>query len=89
MPKKTRREKLRAARRPMNLPPAQPAPTSLPSQAVAGSNAPVAAASVSRASVPARTLTFDYSYVYRDLRRILVLAVSFFILLIVLSFVIR
>ncbi len=88
MPKKTRREKLRASRRPMNMPVATPVAAPQAAEATASRPAPAAAAA-SRNAVMPKALTFDYSYVYRDLRRIFILAVSFFILLVVLSFVIR
>ncbi len=89
MPKKTRREKLRASRRPMNMPVATPATTPQATEAPGPRATPAATATMGRNPVAPKALMFDYSYVYRDLRRILILAVSFFILLIVLSFVIH
>jgi hypothetical protein len=47
----------------------------------------VTARSTTARSVP--ELTFDYAYVYRDLRRIALLAGFFFAVLIALSFVIK
>ncbi len=84
MPKKTRREKLRASRRPLNIP--QAAPRSGPAPTTTADR-PTIAPAPTRVAVP--QLTFDYHYVYNDLRRIAILAVSFFALLIVLSFVLR
>ena len=90
MPKKTRREKLRAARRPVNVPTVQSRPVGqvTPESATRSAVSNYAATAV-RPNAAAVTANFDYSYVYRDLRRILLVAGTFFAILIALSFVIR
>jgi hypothetical protein len=96
VPKKTRKMKERASQRKIHVPaaPAQPsagAVESAPTR-IAAPGAPVA--TPARTVTPARSggpapLTFDYTYVYRDLRRIAILAGSAFAILIILSFVIK
>ena len=81
MPKKTRKMKQRAAERRGATQYAQPE-TSDGESAV---GAPVREFS-SRAVTP---LTFDYSHIYSDLRRIAMFAIFFFSVLIALSFVIK
>ena len=81
MPKKSRKMKQRAAERRGAMQSVQPGMTgdaSTPS-------APVREFS-SRAVTP---LTFDYSHIYNDLKRIAVFAGFFFAVLVVLSFVIK
>lgn len=91
MPKKTRKMKQRAAlRRETGSAPQRPAiqeagsttgaPTIAPSRAI------LSASPVNRGLSP---LTFDYSYIYGDLKRIAVFAVFFFAVLIALSFIIK
>ena len=91
MPKKTRKMKQRAAER------------RTVQQQAATSESPVVTSTAPTASgTPARTmrsdasasryinpLTFDYSYIYGDLKRIALFATMFFTILIILSFVIR
>jgi hypothetical protein len=92
MPKKTRREKLRAARRPLTVPTVDRGVPG-PSEGITADSGPseqvTPVAPRPRTPVAPQTFNFDYSYVYRDLRRIFVLAGTFFALLIALSFVIR
>ena len=81
MPKKTRKMKQRASERREVMQYAQP-------QAANGeatTSAPVREFS-SRAVTP---LTFDYSHIYSDLKRIALFASFFFAVLIVLSFIIK
>lgn len=88
MPKKTRKMKQRAAMR-----------RSVAVAPTPASDVEVAGASASEAIAPARLLpssarpvtplTFDYSHIYGDLRRIALFAGFFFAVLIVLSFVIK
>ena len=88
MPKKTRKMKQRAAMRRSAVVAQTPA-----------SDVEVAGASASEAIEPARVLpssarpvtplTFDYTHIYGDLKRIALFAGFFFAVLIVLSFVIK
>ena len=82
MPQKTRRQKIRAASKPVNVPQVSKpmAPASAPTNAVENRQ-------VTTTLSPAPQATFDYTYVYRDLRRIGLLALSFFVILVALSFV--
>ncbi|MDE3090652.1 MAG: hypothetical protein KGJ80_14855 [Chloroflexota bacterium] len=88
MPKKTRKMKQRAAER-RTLMQQQTAP-----QAAAGETAPVGDApmrmrpefAAGRVVTP---LSYDYSHIYSDLKRIALFAGFFFAVLIVLSFVIK
>ncbi len=88
MPKKTRRMKQRAAeRRTMQ----QAAP---PDSVRTTASAPTAEAPTRMRSEFATTravtpLTYDYSHIYSDLRRIALFAGFFFAVLIILSFVIK
>ena len=87
MPKKTRKMKLRAAeRRGMQIPP--------PESRTGMAGMPAAQASVRTrpdlvAAKVATPLTYDYSYIYSDLRRIAIFAGFFFVVLIALSFIIK
>ncbi len=90
MPKKTRKMKQRAAERRSSLPPQMETPT--------GATAPTAEPTTA-APIRTRTdfatsrvvspITYDYSHIYSDLKRIAVFAGFFFAVLIVLSFVIK
>jgi hypothetical protein len=89
MPKKTRKMKQRAALRRSGGAVAQPQ----------GNEVEPVGASAPEAVAPARVLpsnarqvaplTFDYTHIYGDLKRIALFASFFFIVLIVLSFVIK
>jgi len=89
MPKKTRKMKQRSAMR-------RSGPVTDQVQAEEGNGAtaevkPVLSprpilSPVSRLNTPA---TFDYSYIYSDLRRIAMFAAFFFVVLIALSFIIK
>ena len=87
MPKKTRKMKLRAAeRRGMQIAPGEGggAMPGVPSaETPMRTRADIAAARVTTA------LTYDYSYIYGDLRRIAIFASIFFVILIALSFIIK
>lgn len=91
MPKKTRKMKQRAAeRRSIQQ------QTATQDREVVSSNAPTASATPMRtmrsemsASRVLNPLTYDYSYIYGDLKRIALFAAMFFAVLIVLSFVIK
>lgn len=88
MPKKTRKAKMRAAQRPIRV--GYPvAPTSPTAETVRESNTPRAAASTVMSSRIAAPLTVDYRYVYRDLRRIALLAGTFFVLMFVIWFLVE
>lgn len=89
MPKKTRKLKQRAALR--KVAPVAPAP-----ERATGENGAMARETVSPARVLSSSsarattpLTFDYSYIYSDLKRIALFAGFFFTVLIVLSFIIK
>ncbi len=87
MPKKTRRMRQRAAmRRTVPMPDVQEneVPTPVVTQEPAVRMRPSAPST--RGVTP---LTFDYSHIYGDLKRIALFAGFFFAVLIVLSFVIR
>ena len=81
MPKKTRKMKQRAAER----------------RDVTEYSQPQMPSGESKASTPAREfssrvvtpLTFDYSHIYSDLKRIAMFAIFFFAVLIALSFIIK
>lgn len=89
MPKKTRKIKQRAALR-------KPAPTAPSLEREASENgatprevvspARILSPSSARAMTP---LTFDYSHIYSDLKRIALFAAFFFAVLIALSFIIN
>ena len=91
MPKKTRKMKQRAAER-----------RTLQQQTVTQENEVGSSGAPTASATPMRTmraessatrvlnpLTFDYSYIYGDLKRIALFAAMFFVVLIVLSFVIK
>jgi hypothetical protein len=82
MPKKTRRMKERAAIRREAV--SQESGDSLET---IGSNSSSTLTPMARATYTAPT--FDYSHIYRDLRRIAFFAIFFFAVLIALSFVIK
>lgn len=89
MPKKTRKMKQRAAMRRAVQPLDVQAVEDVATEAAAPEQAPVR---MRTAYNPARTvtpLTFDYSHIYSDLKRIAIFAVFFFAVLIALSFVIK
>lgn len=88
MPKKTKREKIRASRRPINVGAITPRAVE-PLRESSAPRAAVSAAARSTSASAAAEMRFDYTYVYRDLRRILLLAGFFFAVLIALSFVIK
>lgn len=90
MPKKTRKMKQRAALR-KTAPTPMPSPEREASENGGASREAVSPARVlSTSSVRAVTpLTFDYSHIYGDLKRIALFAGFFFAVLIVLSFVIK
>ncbi len=88
MPKKTRKMKQRAAERRGTLHAGMPENAEMsPTESAAGA-APRARADFSASRVVS-PVTFDYSYIYADLKRIAVFAVFFFAVLIALSFVIK
>ncbi len=87
MPKKTRKMKQRAAERrgmqsaPLNggaVMPGMPA-----------ADAPIRTRPEFAAAKVATPLTYDYSYIYGDLRRIALFAGFFFVVLVALSFIIK
>ncbi len=94
MPKKTRKAKIRASQRPINTGYAPAAPRTGPVAPTLESTretfVPRAAAApmpvVTRSATPA---SFDYGYVYRDLRRIGLLALAFFAIMFVLWYVVE
>ncbi len=94
MPKKTRKAKVRASQRPINAGyapagsrTAPMAPAMEPSrEAFAPRVVTAPPPVVARSATPA---TIDYGYVYRDLRRIGLLALAFFALMFVLWFVVE
>ncbi|MGB8648820.1 MAG: hypothetical protein WCF84_26520 [Anaerolineae bacterium] len=99
MPKKTRKAKIRASQRAIPSGAYAPAPTTTgPSDeefTTATSAASVRTApAMSRATAPASAravspVSVDYSYVFRDLRRIAILAAVFFALMFVLYFIVE
>ena len=87
MPQKTKRQKIRAARRPVNVPAAPVQPVErMPSRITRLNESSDQAVPQMAPRASVAPLNYDYSYVYRDLRRIAILAVSFFVILIALSF---
>lgn len=88
MPKKTRKMKQRAAmRRGLQVPPAQSTREVVTAAPVEEPRARMQTPAFgARAVTP---LTFDYSHIYKDLKRIALFASFFFAVLIVLSFVIK
>lgn len=88
MPKKTRKAKMRAAQRPIRVgyPAPAPSPTTGP---IRESFAPRSVAPPVMASRSITTPTFDYKYVFQDLRRIGLLSVAFFGLMLILWFLVE
>ena len=93
MPKKTRKAKIRASQRPINARynPGAPAPDSTGTLEATGE--PFAPRPAARpTAVVGRIMpaaTYDYGYVYRDLRRIGLLALTFFVIMFVLWFLVE
>ncbi len=92
MPKKTRKAKIRASQRPIPVAPvATPvAPSPIPSATREPVSPRIASSlpSMTAARVPS-AMTTDYGYVYRDLRRIGLLALFFFGIMFVLWFLVE
>ncbi len=91
MPKKTRKAKVRASQRPINVgyapTPSAPAQTLEPTRETFTPRSTMTSTPVmSRAVAP---VTYDYGYVYRDLRRIGLLALTFFVIMFVLWFLVE
>ncbi len=94
MPKKTRKAKVRASQRPINVgyapAPSGTAPVAPPLEPTRETFAPRPMAAptpvVTRSAAPA---SYDYTYVYRDLRRIGLLALAFFAIMFVLWFIVE
>jgi hypothetical protein len=88
MPKKTRKAKMRAAQRPLRVgyPAGMTAPIAEP---VRDAFAPRAVAPALMPSRTAAPVMFDYRYVYKDLRRIALLAGTFFVLMFVIWFIVE
>ncbi len=87
MPKKTRKMKQRAAlRRSYQGPEMQ---ESVAEDTVTTEQAPVRMRPTFSSSRAVTPLTFDYSHIYGDLKRIAIFATFFFAVLVVLSFVIK
>ncbi len=94
MPKKTRKAKIRASQRPINVGYPSAARVSAPAapameptrETFAPRPAATAAPIVTRVAAPA---TYDYHYVYRDLRRIGILAACFFAVMLILWYVVE
>ncbi len=91
MPKKTRRQKLRASRRPVTVP-----QTTVQAETVVRPTSQETVPVVQRPATPAAPYrispaapTYDYHYVYSDLKRIGILAASFFIILFALAFILH
>ncbi len=86
MPKKTKKMKQRAAMRRAYQTPGQEQVAETTEEA---SETPVRMRPTTPSSRAVTPLTFDYSHIYGDLKRIAVFAGFFFAFLIVLSFVIK
>ncbi|MBM3129525.1 MAG: hypothetical protein FJ009_12975 [Chloroflexi bacterium] len=87
MPKKTRKMKQRAALRRSVEPQSQEHAVESEGASTRGSVAPTRV--LLSSARPVTPLTFDYTHIYNDLKRIALFAGFFFIVLIVLSFVIK
>ncbi len=92
MPKKTRKAKIRAARRPVASGYITPSPVQTP--AAVQTQTPTAVSTprtplnnAASRSIP--VVSTDYTYVFRDLRRIALLAIFFFGVMFVLYFLIE
>ncbi len=92
MPKKTRKMKQRAAERRSSLPPQMekmPTGAAAPTAEPTTTTAPIRTRTDFAASRVVSPITYDYSHIYSDLKRIAVFAGFFFAVLIALSFVIK
>lgn len=89
MPKKTRKMKQRAAMRRAVQPLDVQAVEDVATEAAAPEQAPVRMRTAYNTARTVTPLTFDYSHIYSDLKRIAIFAVFFFAVLIALSFVIK
>ncbi len=97
MPKKSRKAKVRASQRAINTGYGTPVPRTVQpgdDQFTRPVAAPVASAPTYSRPVPAAArgsapIVTDYGYVFRDLRRIAVLAAIFFVIMFVLYFLIE
>jgi hypothetical protein len=88
MPKKTRKAKMRAAQRPIRV--GYPVgPTSATKEPMRESFAPRATSISLVSSRSAVPMAFDYRYVFQDLRRIALLAGTFFALMFVIWFLVE
>ncbi len=88
MPKKTRKAKMRAAQRPIKV--GYPAPATMPTPEPGRETfAPRAVIPTVTASRSAAAPTFNYQYVYHDLRRIALLAGTFFVLMLIIWFLVE
>ncbi len=88
MPKKTRKMKQRAALR-RSGGAAQPQGNEIEPVGASATEAVAPARILSSNARPVAPLTFDYTHIYSDLKRIALFAGFFFIVLIVLSFIIK
>ncbi|MEW5718893.1 MAG: hypothetical protein AB1817_09725 [Chloroflexota bacterium] len=88
MPKKTRKMKQRAAMR-RSVAANQPEENDIEGGGAVASEAVAPARVLLSSARPVTPLTFDYTYIYGDLKRIALFAGFFFAVLIVLSFVIK
>ena len=91
MPKKTRKAKIRASQRPINVgyAPTAPAPTRTMESTRESFSPRAASAQSPILSRPLAPVTYDYGYVYRDLKRIGLLALTFFVIMFVLWFLVE
>ena len=91
MPKKTRKMKQRAAERRSLPPQMEKTPTSAtaPTAEPTTTAAPIRTRTDFTASRVVSPITYDYSHIYSDLKRIALFAGFFFVVLIALSFVIK
>jgi hypothetical protein len=88
MPKKTRKMKQRAAMR-RNVQVPAPVENEVESPQAPASGVTLSSRSAFPSSRAVTPLTFDYSHIYSDLKRIALFAGFFFAVLIILSFVIK
>jgi hypothetical protein len=88
MPKKTRKMKQRAAmRRTATI--AQPQKSDVEVAGASASESVAPSRVMVSSARPATPLTFDYTHIYGDLKRIALFAGFFFIVLVVLAFVLK
>lgn len=88
MPKKTRKAKIRVAQRPIKV--GYPVgPTTSTAETIRQPLAPRTVPAAQMSSRSAASLSVDYRYVYRDLRRIALLAGTFFALMFVIWFLVE